>query len=501
VKVGLRCIILLGAFIATTAPAIAHPLGNFTINHLVKVQPRPGAVRVRYILDVAELPTFQIMREVDTSGNWSGADLSRWRVDEASLVATGLTLKVDGRPAVLTLVSTKARIRPGAGGLPLLYWVGDFLASVTRAPHRVQVHDATYADRQIGWKDVVVAPEGEPTHELLAYPSVLLGSPRRIDSARFAMRADGRAEHVTFAEEASPYFGNGTTSLVRSNALTDMFSSRDRSPLFVVMTILVAFGLGALHALEPGHGKALLAFTLVGSRATMKQAAVLAASLTLAHTIAVFALGFALFFATGLASESLYPWITLVSGAAIAMIGARSLARYLAAQGLHIHDGHTHGAASDHHHGEGHPHAHGPPGSSPLTFRTAIWAAISGGIAPCPAAIVVLLAALRLHQLGYGMFLIVVFSLGLAGVLTGLGIAVVHGAGRLAGTRRFDRFAVHGPLLSALLISGIGAVMVGQSFVEQGIAPSAWIASALVAFAIAGYALTPQHRHQRAEVA
>jgi nickel/cobalt transporter (NicO) family protein len=136
-----------------------------------------------------------------------------------------------------------------------------------------------------------------------------------------------------------------------------------------------------------------------------------------------------------------------------------------------------------------------------LTFRTAIWAAISGGIAPCPAAIVVLLAALRLHQLGYGMFLIVVFSLGLAGVLTGLGIAVVHGAGRLAESPRFDRFAAYGPLLSALLISGIGAAMVGQGFVEQGIVPSAWIVSALVGLAIAGYALTPQHRHQRAEVA
>ncbi|MBV9271751.1 MAG: hypothetical protein JO165_11695, partial [Candidatus Eremiobacteraeota bacterium] len=288
-----------------------------------------------------------------------------------------------------------------------------------------------------------------------------------------------------------------TVSWFSPNVLSDLFARPEQTPLLVFLTIVAAFGLGALHALEPGHGKALLAFTLVGARATTRQAMILAGSLTFAHTAGVLLLGAVLFLAAGFVSESIYPWITLISGLAIAVIGARSLARYVALRrGLgHVHEHHD--SAGD---GE-HEHSHAIPGTQPLNFRSAVVAAMSGGIAPCPAAIVVLLAALRLHHVGYGIVLIVIFSLGLAVVLSGVGIAVVQGAHWLSRRSTFERFMEYGPLLTALVISAIGAWTLSQGFAQEGVnAPVALIA-VLTLSAIGGYALSNHgHLHSGAHV-
>jgi nickel/cobalt exporter len=182
----------------------------------------------------------------------------------------------------------------------------------------------------------------------------------------------------------------------------------------------------------------------------LKQAVVLAGALTFAHTIAVFLLGLLLFVAAGFATESIFTWITLLSGAAVAIIGARSLAAAL----KRIAHSHTH----DH----PHQHHHAIPGTAPLHFPSAVVAAAGGGIAPCPAAIVVLLTALHLHRIGYGMLLIVIFSLGLASILAGLGLAVVRGAAWLQRRSAFNRFARFAPVATGVVISIIGATMVAQ---------------------------------------
>jgi len=122
------------------------------------------------------------------------------------------------------------------------------------------------ADRRIGWKDVIVAPQTDPTHELQSYPNALIGSPRHVDAVAFDMTADGRAVAIAARTDDRPDV-NGSNSIARTSALSDMFSSGNRTPLFVLLTMLVAFGLGALHAIEPGHGQALLAFARAGSRA------------------------------------------------------------------------------------------------------------------------------------------------------------------------------------------------------------------------------------------
>jgi ABC-type nickel/cobalt efflux system permease component RcnA len=300
---------------------------------------------------------------------------------------------------------------------------------------------------------------------------------------------------------------------------------------FVLITFLVAIALGALHALEPGHGKTLLAISLVGARATVKQAAILASSLTIAHTIGVLALGIAINLFKGyFVPESIYPWITLLSGVAIAIVGARAVQRQIQSRQplvhvhphphahvhphahAHVHEPHAHDRGHSHDHGHdrahGHSHDHDDleharlhaiPGTAPLTFGSTIWAAMSGAVAPCPAALVVLLAAIALNQITYGIFVIVAFSAGLAATLTGLGIAVVRSAGWLQSRRGFERFVTYGPLASAIVISGIGAVMVGQGFAQEGIHVSPPAISAITLVAIAGYAFSHPFAHRSLE--
>lgn len=451
--------------------ASAHPLGNFTINHLARIRTGAAELRIHYVLDIAEIPTFQIMH---ASGAWTPARMRDWANGESALVANALLVKADGFALTLRLERTSARTRPGAGGLPILYWTGDYTAPLA-AKAAISVRDFVYADRRIGWKDIVLPGVTDPTDELRSYPSALIGSPRQNDAATFDV-LDGRVTHVHVSGEYADSWS--AASIVKSSALSDLFARNEQTPVWALLTILAAFGLGALHGLEPGHGKALLAFTLVGARATVKQAVILAAALTFAHTIAVLLLGLLLCFAAGFATESLFTWITLISGVAVALIGARGLSAAF-----------THAIA--HHHGAGHAHGHAQaiPGSAPLHFRSAVVAAMSGGIAPCPAAIVVLLTALHLHRVGYGLALIVVFSLGLATVLSGLGLAVVHSAAWLGRRSGFARLARAAPFVTGGVISIIGATMLAQGLIGDGLRVSepAAIASALLCIAILAF--------------
>jgi len=464
-----------------TGSVSAHPLGNFTINHLARIEPDARRLHVHYVLDIAEIPTFQIMH---SAGDWDANRMLAWQNAEAAVVAGGLSIRANAVALPLHLERTSARTRPGAGGLPTLYWTGDYTAPLG-AKSSVAVRDSVYADRRIGWKDIVLPGSSDPTNELRAYPSALIGSPRQNDVATFDVIGGGRIAHVRVSGDDAA--GWGAPSIVRSTALSDLIARNGQTPLWILLTVLAAFGLGALHALEPGHGKALLAFTLVGARATLKQAAILAAALTFAHTIAVLLLGLVLFFAAGFASENLFAWITLISGVAVATIGARSLASAVSHARAHA-AGHAHAHHHDHGHAHGrdHAHAHAIAGSAPLHFHSAVIAAMSGGIAPCPAAIVVLLTALHLHRVGYGLMLIVVFSLGLAAILSGLGFAVVRGAAWLQRRSGFARVAGFAPFVTAAVISIVGASMLAQGVSAQGFRI---VAPAVVAFVLCAIAL------------
>ena len=430
------------ALLVPAATAGAHPLGNFSVNHLVTVRVSSDRIDLGYTLDQAEIPTFQ------------ERDLPRATVlaRKQAEVARALHVSVDGRP--IALVQGKGRLSapPGQGVLPLTRMELPQTAAV-HDPHRVQVDDETFPDR-VGWKAVVAAPgkgtavhssapSGDPTGGLRHYPKDMLSSPLAERTATFAV-APG-----TGTLTAPKAVGGETTTDRSGDGFAGVFADAAAGKGALLLLILAAFAWGAVHALSPGHGKTMVAAYLVGTRGTARHAVGLGATVTVAHTLGVFALGLvALLLAQFILPEQLYPWLSLVSALLVLGIGVTVLRSRLRARGrAHTHD-------HDHHHHHHHHHHDEAPSK-----KTILALGASAGILPCPSALVVLLAALASHQIPLGIGLIVVFSLGLAATLTGLGLLVVY-AKRLTGRLRIPAgVTALVPALSALAIVAIGVVM------------------------------------------
>jgi len=233
-----------------------------------------------------------------------------------------------------------------------------------------------------------------------------------------------------------------------------------------------AFALGAMHALSPGHGKTIVAAYLVGSRGTMRHAALLGATVTLTHTISVFVLGIGtLFLSAWIMPEKIIPILATVSGVSIVGLGTWLLWkrwRVLGNGGHHHHHHHEHDHSHPHEdeHNHDHDHAHHhhhPPEQISMGGLLALGA--SGGLTPCPSALVLLLSAVALHRTGLGLALLVFFSLGLAGVLVGIGAAIIYGSKLIpdrAAAAHHPAFR-YLPLASAAIIVVVGVVMTGAS--------------------------------------
>lgn len=266
----------------------------------------------------------------------------------------------------------------------------------------------------------------------------------------------------------------------------------------IVFAIAIAFGLGALHAAEPGHGKTIVAAYLVGSRGTMRHAAFLGAMVTFTHTVSVFALGIAtLLFSKYFAPERTIHVLETISGLAIAAIGAwlfyKRLSGLRALKVAHTHDHHHHdeGHVHDHHHDDGHDHhhhghvhdhehdhtrdhshehSHGPHSHShvpegEITLGSLIALGASGGLVPCPSALVLLLFAISAGRVGLGLVLLAAFSLGLAGVLIAIGMLVLYARNWLPDPAKTTRHPVFRlvPVLSAAVIVCLGLALTGAS--------------------------------------
>jgi len=239
--------------------------------------------------------------------------------------------------------------------------------------------------------------------------------------------------------------------------LEQFLAAPGEDPTFYVTALVAAFVLGAAHALTPGHGKTIVAAYLVGTRGRVADAIFLGGVVTATHTAAVFVLGLATLYASHKISlDRIFPWLSLLSGALVAGIGL-----YLIYQraGASVGQGHSHAHAHSHSHSHAHSHGHGdgPSRGSLLTLG------ISGGLVPCPEALVVLMLAISIQRIAFGLTLLVAFSLGLAAVLITIGIAMVL-AGPLferatGGSRWLERL----PLVSAVVVTVVGIVMVAQA--------------------------------------
>jgi ABC-type nickel/cobalt efflux system permease component RcnA len=214
--------------------------------------------------------------------------------------------------------------------------------------------------------------------------------------------------------------------------------SREHLGFFVVVaSITAAMFWGMAHALSPGHGKTIVTAYLVGQRGTLRHAALLGLVVTLTHTIGVFALGLVtLSLSHFIVPDELYPWLNLASGLLVVAIGA-SVLRARWRQRSHSHD---------HHHRD-------------LSIRSLLAVGVSGGLLPCPSALVVLLAAISLHRIGFGLLLILAFSTGLALAITGIGVLAVLARGAFRRHRIEGRILGLLPAASALVILAAGVAM------------------------------------------
>jgi ABC-type nickel/cobalt efflux system permease component RcnA len=268
-------------------------------------------------------------------------------------------------------------------------------------------------------------------------------------------------------------------ALIAGTCLGHGFTGLD----FVHPASLVAIGWGAAHALTPGHGKAIVGAYLVGSRGTAGHALYLGLTVTMTHTIGVFALGLiALLASRYVLAEQLFPWLAAVSGVIVIALGASMsttrlrplLRRHVPHEQPH-QSGHPHQHHNQHHdhrHEHGHHghhrehsahrhgHAHLPPGAdgTAVTWRSLLGLGISGGLLPCPSALVLLLTAISLQRTGFGLLLLIAFSLGLGGVLTGVGLLFLKGSQLLQDAPRVAAVSRYVPAVSAMviLILGVG---------------------------------------------
>ncbi len=237
-----------------------------------------------------------------------------------------------------------------------------------------------------------------------------------------------------------------------------------------------AVALGALHALEPGHAKSLMAAFVITIRGTPAQAALLGLAAAVGHTIVVWALVLLAFsIGSDAIEQQAYPWLVLVSGLMVMAIAARliwtlrpfSRLRILPAAtfGGH-HDAHGHRHDRDHHH----DHADNAGlaqrfGDRPICAWEIAWFGFTGGLLPCPSAIAVLLVAIKLRAIALGAAMVGAFSLGLAITLVAVGVAAAWGTRAAASWSGFDRWAKILPVVSLtiVLFLGVGITLHGLS--------------------------------------
>jgi ABC-type nickel/cobalt efflux system permease component RcnA len=490
---GLALFLLCGAVHADT---VASLLGNFTINQYCGL----------------------MLGASSADGVTSQAERDAYVGKLAAELAGGLNLDVDGVRVPLETTRWTSSLPAEQGGFSLRVDVdlAARLPAVPRGAHRrLEFSNQNYAGR-MGWHEIVVqSAPGLAVFDTNAHSSSLTdGLSNALQALPSAGPLDERAVHLTFTEGGPPAgaamlaarpSGEATDHVAAANPpqagsagaregawiaretrrLVEAISGPTLPPRIAILALLGAMILGAVHALSPGHGKTIVGAYLIGSRGTPRHAVFLGSTVTVTHTFGVFVLGFATLYASRfIAPERLVPILSLASAALVLGMGVvllvqRARAAYPALSvakkgGIRFHpvaaaggpaDGRrlilpTHGHLEGvmHSHGGGPMHSHMPPGASgeTVTWRSLLTLGISGGLVPCPSAMVLLLAAVALNKTAYGMALVIAFSVGLAITLTAVGLAFLYARNRFRKPRPGSRWPQFLPVLSAGMITLLG---------------------------------------------
>jgi ABC-type nickel/cobalt efflux system permease component RcnA len=526
-RLTLPVVVAVGLVVAVPAAVLGHPLGNFTINHYAGVRVEPDRILLDIVIDYAEVPTFQARQDLDLDldGSVSDAELEDGRTGACEAVAADLDLTVGGVAAKLRLAEAGLSFPLGVGGLTTMRLVCAFEAPldppIGADPVRVGFADRSDAER-LGWREIVAvgsgvtlqAVEGERravsvSDRLLAYPEGRLATPLSDESVTMAVSlggptlppfdvpdADPVAGAVPSAPStppsavpASPRPGAAASSApavvpggIGNGELPAIFRAADLTPVVLLVSLLTAAALGAGHALTPGHGKTLMAAYLVGTRGSPRHALGLGISVSVSHTAGILALAAIVVFAADvLPPDVVVRWAPLVAAVSIVAIGGWMLIgevrRRRAAGGPdddgheHLHDGaddhgHEHAHGHGHDHGHGHGHSHTPMPGSTITWRSLFLLGLAGGLIPSTSALLILLGSIAAGRPAFGLILVVAFGLGMAAVMSGVGLALV------AARDRFDRIQVDGgmarlrevvPLAAAVVVLGFGLALTVQA--------------------------------------
>ncbi len=338
---------------ASAGVAGAHPLGNYTVNHYSGIVVAPNGVAVDYVVDLAEVPTFQERAALDAAG--STEQYGEARCGE---LAAGLDLRVGETPWPLVPLASRVTVTPGQGQLDTMRLECTLRSegAIPRDQAELVYLDGNDAER-IGWREVTLRGHGVevqsevPTlttsDRLTNYPPAAAGSVPRVKSARATLAVTdptaslaqaGLQGPVPPADARSGEDDGGRAQPAEpsdrqaSDPLSALIGRGDQGWWAMAVAIAVAAGLGALHGLAPGHGKTVVAAYLVGTRGSRRQAAALAATVALSHTSGVFILGgLTLAASATFPLERIYAWLQLASAAIVLGLGLWLVKNLLAA--------------------------------------------------------------------------------------------------------------------------------------------------------------------------
>ena len=505
-------VVILALFgMTATIPAAAHPADEILERDFVHVH--ADSIEIETVISAGIIKLYKVWDDADTDGS---AQMTEAKRDQfGQFLTAGYDATLDGTKLPVTYVSGSLKIaatrdefaRQGAGP------EGAIVTAVFRLPldpartHTLRLsvnHYNAYASGSDGTARVPgLYPDASTGVGVTAQ-----GQTADYD-LQLAIAPPGTRLAITSpALPAVPAPPLRSPNMGRVTWLTDLLRAPSRGPGYAIAGMLVAVALGALHALTPGHGKTMVAAYLAGGRGRVRDAVVLGGAVTLTHTGSVILLGvITLLFAHFILPERVIPWLEMVSGVGILVLGgallmrrlralpprrariAASPARVLAginttgaatggngndASGWHSHpdDGieHTHGFLGVH----THAHTHGTDSfnninTERLSFRSLVLMGMSGGLVPCPDALAILLVAVAVGRVLLGLAVILCFSLGLAAVLIGLGIliastrALERGPLRRASNSRHARYI---PAISAAIVVLIGAVAMEQAIIS-----------------------------------
>lgn len=475
----LSCLCAAVLALVSVSAALAHPLGNFTVNRYAGLLIQRDGIDVEYIVDMAEIPAYQeISQQIGQTKNGAPdkTKTDAYRGQKCAEFLPNLTLALNNDSLILDLQSSDLEFPPGAGGLLTLRLTCNYRAALTgrAASNAVIFRDANFLDR-IGWREIVVrsdgttiressAPSASVSDRLKSYPTDLLSNPPNQIEARFKFILTAASSSSTVATQVQENVLDRT-----QDQFASLITMSDTNLPLVLLALALAIGLGALHAVSPGHGKTIMAAYLVGARGTFMQAMVLGMTVTITHTLGVLILGLITLYASRyILPESLYPWLSLTSGMIVIAMGItlvvdRSRARSHAQQP-------DHDEPHEHHHGFlGHEHVYLPAATSRgLSWRSLVGLGLAGGLVPSTSALILLLSAISLHRIPFGIVLIIAFGLGMAIVLVGVGVLLVRASNFLERRHVPARVMDWLPLASAIVVIGAGLVVTAQALMQVG---------------------------------